>query len=323
MPLYTCELCSYNTKIKTQYKRHLNTKKHQNNLKGLSSKYTKMTSKDFENIPKDFEKTSKDFEMTSKDFENIPNDFETSEKSIKKVYKISKNENSNFNNVNLDIFEENQNNENLIQCEYCYQTFTRRNNLTTHLKKNRCKTLKKIEETKYKKLYEIQKEKISQYENERDHLYKQIDKLLDKVGDTNITQNIMLNCYGKEDLSHIPDMFKLASLKIPYGMIPKMIEEVHFSEKCPANKNILLPNKKQPFVKIYSKDKWIYKDKKTTIKELIDRNYLRLNNFYELNTTLLDGNQNKRYKEFCKEKDNNNLDDDITKDIEIVLMNKS
>ena len=119
-------------------------------------------------------------------------------------------------------------------------------------------------------------------------------------------------------------MFKIAALKIPYGMIPKMIEEVHFSEKCPANKNILLPNKKQPFVKIYSKDKWIYKDKKTTIKELIDRNYFRLNNFYEHNNALLDENQNKRYHDFCKEKDSTkSLDEDITKDIEIVLMNKS
>jgi len=323
MPLYNCELCSYSTKIKTQYKRHLSTKKHHNKLKEISSEYTKMTSKDFENIPKDFEMTSKDFEMTSKDFENIPKDFENSKKSIKKVYKISKSENSNFVNNNLEK------GDNLIQCVYCHQTFTRRNNLTTHVKKNRCKILKKIEETKYKKLYEMQKEKISQYEDERDHLYKQIDKLLDKVGDTNITQNIMLNCYGKEDLSHISDMFKIAALKIPYGMIPKMIEEVHFSEKCPANKNILLPNKKQPFVKIYSKDKWIYKDKKTTIKELIDRNYLRLNHFYEHNNYLLDVNQNKRYLDFCKEKekekDDNakSLDEDITKDIEIVLMNKS
>ena len=31
MPLYQCELCNYETKIKTQFNRHLNTSKHQKN----------------------------------------------------------------------------------------------------------------------------------------------------------------------------------------------------------------------------------------------------------------------------------------------------
>ena len=32
MPLYTCNICNYSSKIKTQYKRHLNTKKHLRNI---------------------------------------------------------------------------------------------------------------------------------------------------------------------------------------------------------------------------------------------------------------------------------------------------
>ena len=30
-----------------------------------------------------------------------------------------------------------------------------------------------------------------------------------------------------------------------------MIEKVHFDEKKPENKNILLPNKKEPYVKVF------------------------------------------------------------------------
>ena len=40
-----------------------------------------------------------------------------------------------------------------------------------------------------------------------------MDKLLDKVGDTNIQQNIILNNYGDEDMTHITDSMKLELLK--------------------------------------------------------------------------------------------------------------
>ena len=35
MVKYNCDICKYNTNIKTQFNRHLNTKKHKNNHKDL------------------------------------------------------------------------------------------------------------------------------------------------------------------------------------------------------------------------------------------------------------------------------------------------
>ena len=80
---------------------------------------------------------------------------------------------------------------------------------------------------------EIQQNHISKIEHEKQDLQKHIELLLTKVGNTtNITQNnIVLNGYGNEDLSHISDSFKSELLKIPYNMIPKLIHEVHFSNK--------------------------------------------------------------------------------------------
>ena len=85
------------------------------------------------------------------------------------------------------------------------------------------------------------------------YLYKQIEVLLTKVGNTTInnTQNIQLNNYGKEDMSHISDTLKTQLLKIPYGMIPKLIEAVHFSDEKPENKNIALTNKNDNKIKIF------------------------------------------------------------------------
>ena len=51
-------------------------------------------------------------------------------------------------------------------------------------------------------------------------------------------------------------------IKLPYGMVQKMIEHVHFSKKRPENWNIKLTNKKDNRVKVYKDNKWIYKNKK-------------------------------------------------------------
>jgi hypothetical protein len=74
------------------------------------------------------------------------------------------------------------------------------------------------------------------------------------VGDTNIQNNIILNNYGSEDLSHITDALKTELVKIPYCAIPKMIEAIHFNDEL---KNILLPNKKENLVKVYEGNKWV------------------------------------------------------------------
>ena len=82
-------------------------------------------------------------------------------------------------------------------------------------------------------------------------------------------------------ISHITENFKDQMLKIPFIAIPKMIEEVHFSDKKPENKNIKLTNKKENYVKVYQGDKWIFKDRKATIKQLMDEKYTIIDTHYE------------------------------------------
>lgn len=117
---------------------------------------------------------------------------------------------------------------------------------------------------------------------EKEELIKQVSILLEKVGDTtNIQNNIILNNYGNEDISHITDKLKTELLKIPYGAIPKMIKAIHFNDKKPENKNIMLPNKKENLVKVFKDNKWVYKDKNDTITELIDSKYMIIDDHYD------------------------------------------
>jgi len=296
---FRCEICNYSSNLKNNYNRHLTSNKHKKKI--LLQKET-ITIKSKTNIL-----TAKDCEMTAKNAKTNTFDCEKTAKDCEMTAKT--------------IFT---NNQIKYECPYCFMDFTRKNNLSIHINRN-CKV--KNNSVDYKYLYEMEKkdkeEKIKSFQREKDSLYNQIEKLLEKVGNTNnFTQNIVLNNYGNEDLTHITKSFKHNLLKGPYKMIPKLIEAVHFSKKCPQNKNICLPNKNKPYLKIFHDGIWKYKDKKEGIQELIDINYTRLDNEYTDGDIEFDKDQNKRYMVFKSQVDDDNLLKKIEKDIELVLLNQ-
>ena len=251
MPLYSCECCGFSSKIKTHYNRHLETFKH-----------------------------LREFNKILIDPVTITNDHKKSTKNHKK----SQNDHKMITNQNLVI-----NKETKHICIYCGHSFSSLSNKRRHekyycKKKNHEKTPKNHEKTpkNHEKIVKkLQKENLE--------FKKQINLLISKVGNTtnttnttNITNNIQLNNYGSEDLSHITDNYKTHLLKIPYAMIPKMIEAVHFNDKKPENKNIILANKKENKIKIFSNNKWIYKDKEDIITNLINGKYYLLEEHYDI-----------------------------------------
>ena len=298
MPDFRCEACNYNSKLKTNFNRHLTSNKHLKNVKKMketNSLDPKTNTFCSQMTPKIAKMSGFCSQMTPNDSQMTPN---TEKPKISKEY----------------------------VCPYCSMVFSRKTNLTRHMFKS-CND--NIDLVNYKYLYEMEKkdkeDKMKEFQKEKDNLYKQIEKLLEKVGDTNnFTQNIVLNNYGNEDLTHITKAFKNSLLKGPYTMIPKFIEAVHFSKKCPENKNICLPNKNKPYLKIFHDGTWKYKDKKEGIQELIDINYTRLDNEYSDGEISLDKDQDKRYLIF-KSKVNSEEEGTlkkIEKDIELVLLNQ-
>jgi hypothetical protein len=204
-------------------------------------------------------------------------------------------------------------------CEFCFDLFTTNAHKRRH-ELHRCKENNNINKLLNEKNKQIKK------------LEKTVDKLIDKAGNTTINhiqsnqnnqQNIKLNNYGSEDLSHITDFFKTNLLGLPHGMIPKMIEAVHFNSDKPENKNILLPNKKDNKVKIFSGDKWVYKDKTETIEDLMDGKYFIMDTHYETvcNTTDKNLNLYKRFQELFDER-NKILLEAQKKECELLLLNK-
>ena len=282
MPHYSCELCKFFTKLKTDHKRHLKTNKHtriveENRLK--SQKEPKRAAKEPQKSQKEPKRAAKEPAL--------------------------------FLNTNM------------FCCIYCNETFSTFANKRRH-ELHRCyENNNKINEIIInEKIKNIEKK----HELEKKQLYKQIEKLIDKTGNvTNIqnTQNIKLNSYGNEDLSHITDSLKTNLLKLPYGMIPKMIEEVHFSNDKPENKNIELSNSRDNKLKIFTGDKWIYKNKEETINDLMDGKYFILDSHYE---NICDDCNNaslsryETFRSFFDDKDKK-MYEQLKKECELVLLN--
>ena len=204
-------------------------------------------------------------------------------------------------------------NEPEINCDYCNKKFSTLANKRKH-ELHRCQEAKDEES-----LYKSDKK---EWLKEKKILFKQIDALIKKAGNTTNTNNLNLNSYGNEDLSHITNSFKTQMLKGPFEMIPKMIEEVHFNDKKPENKNICYPNKKNNTVKIFKEGKWKYYNKEDLMDEIMGNNYCILDVYYdEKKDDILTDIQKKRYLNFKDIYNSGKLDKGTKGEINLLLLN--
>ena len=209
-------------------------------------------------------------------------------------------------------------------CNFCGKNFKRSDNLYRHTQKY-CKM------NKMKQKEDMLLKKIEENEKEKQKLYDYIDKLIDKTGDTNINieqQNnqINLNNFGNEDVSHLTDKFMQRLLSIPFVGVQKLIEKVHFNKKKPENKNIALTNKKEKMVKIYKNNKWKYKNLEEIMDEIINTNYTRMDDFYmEKGKDNLKTTHNDKYLEFQEkfEEQDKDLHTKIKQDCEMILLSEN
>ena len=302
MPIYECELCNFSTKIKPHFSRHINTAKHKR--KYLLSKSNEIVVKKKDDID---QKDQMDIKLKKEESILQQTNIIDTEK-IKKTYS---------NKLNVD--------KGYFTCELCGRQLSTRGHLTRHIKNN-CPEIKNKKETDFFK--DMLQEQKQNFENERANLYKQIETLLDKVGNTtniqsNIKNTITLNNYGNETMSHITDQLKTELVKIPFVMIPKLIEAVHFNDKHPENKNIALTNSRDNKIKIFSDNKWIYKDKEETINDLVDGKYYILDTHYEDVNNTLDNNYRSdfiKFKEYFNNEDKE-FCNKLKKECELVLLN--
>lgn len=117
---------------------------------------------------------------------------------------------------------------------------------------------------------------------------------------TQLQINNQINNYGNEDTSYITKERYKEILKNPFTGLSKLINEVHFNDEHPENKNLCIPNKKQPYIEFYDNG-WIIGNRYKFVcklffikKELLHKAYLEVED-------MLDEKTKEAYRHFREE----------------------
>lgn len=147
----------------------------------------------------------------------------------------------------------------------------------------------------------------------------------------NGTINIVnINSFGNENTSHIDGDFLSYCIMNPKKGITELIENIHYNDDIPENKNLRFKSNKNNTFEQYTGSEWIECDASYTLDELIRKGYRLMNNHY-VNTFL---NENPEYvedsfKQSAVEKfrfltDTKNLDYHLAKrNIRLLVKNKT
>ena len=280
---YTCALCNFKTTLRSNYNRHLKTKKHNNNLiknnqkNGFDKKCLIIPSKtlNFENS--DPQKPSIDPQFYS-------------------------------------------NSSNKFYCKYCGKKYSRKDNLKRHLD-NGCKEKNnEIADLKEKIDILLNKEAVSSNTNTNSNNTNSHNTTNSNNVQNN---TINLNVFGKEDLSMLTDDFKQEMIKGPFKMMPKLMEMVYFNKDFPENHTIKMVNKNKEIMKIHDEEGWKLADKEETVDYILeDKNY-EVDSYYDDNEDEFSIFVKKTYKKFRKLFDSRDrkLWKKLKRDVDILLWN--
>lgn len=180
-----------------------------------------------------------------------------------------------------------------IECIHC-KKMVGKVNLTRHLKtcKNKPPTIDKesnkiVFDTPEQFKQAVQKE-IKEYLSNQPiyNTYQTIHN--------NGTINILnINSFGDENISHIDGAFLSFCIKNPKKGITALIENIHYNDDVPENKNLRFKSNKQNTFEQFTGSEWIECDASYTLDELIRKGY-RLMNHHYINNFL---NENPEYVE--------------------------
>jgi hypothetical protein len=165
-----------------------------------------------------------------------------------------------------DLNDEKQNTEELqYQCNYCEKKFKTRQSKYQHQKKF-CKQKsiteqhiyqeKRIEEltSQVQGLLQMIMESNSHNNTTNNNTQINNNQVTNNNQITNNTQlqiNNQINNYGSEDTSYITKEQYKELFDNPFTGLSKLITITHFNDDHPENKNLCIPNKKQPYIEYY------------------------------------------------------------------------
>ena len=214
---------------------------------------------------------------------------------------------------------------NLHSCSICQQTFSHLSGLSRHRAK--CKDVKELPKI------DILEKEVKELHQQNLELSKKDTTNINTQNNTNVenqnnqtNNNIIINCFGRENLDYITDKVIIHCMQHIYGSLPLLIEKIPFDPDHPENHNIKIPNKKLPHAKIMNhKREWQIVNKKEAIDDMINIGYSMLDDtFQEKGHELPDAKQ-KHFRNFQEkyEDDDKKTKKGIRNQVENVIIDKT
>ena len=253
--------------------------------------------------------------------------------------------NTNVNNVNINVntnVNTNVNNVNIIKCNNCNKIFKIRSTKSEHKKKS-CKLNPNINNNE---LIELKNKNI-ELENSLKEIkellinskihHKTLQKINKQLNTTNNNNNITNNnnvtinntinlvSLGSENLSDVLNKReKLNILKDMYGSISTIVKYVHFNDKFPQFKTMLITNMQNNIAYKYNEDenRFLTIPKDELLNDLIT---IRLDDIIAFNEEVgekLDNHSKKKIESFLEDiDDNEKLRENKKGELKIILYN--
>ena len=244
MGLYNCGICNFNTKLKSNYNRHLKTKKH---ITKENNYALEMANNAI--IPHSHHKIPHSHHIIPHKTTQIPH----------------------------------HKDKELFKCEYCNKDFSRIDSLNRHISKF-CKKKQELDKSlnENMNLKQIIKKQTKQIEKLLEKSTGPINNTQNNDHSTNKTiNNIQINNYGEENLEMLTDDFKVNCVLHPCLALINIVEKIHFNDDYPENKNIRILNKRDNKIQIRSDGKWCYHNKDNAIRYTLEDCNDKLEKFYE------------------------------------------
>jgi hypothetical protein len=216
----------------------------------------------------------------------------------------STNRKDNFLKHNQTIkHKKNSNDHDTIICDICSSLFNSKTSLYRHYKE--CKEnyeKKKLDECIITAVNTSVKNAVNEMKNVLDDKLKEHSK--PQTIYNTITNNNIILSYVDTDISHIHQNDYKKIVNAVNFCVKMLVWKKHFNIEKPENMNLCISNKKDSYMKVFMKNKWISRKIDEMISTLFEENEMQIEDWLkELN----DKGLNDKYNRYTKNKENKGL----------------
>jgi hypothetical protein len=213
------------------------------------------------------------------------------------------------------------------QCHYCNKIFSRVDVLNKHLNQGHCEVKKETDNKMENKLMEMiddMQKQIQELKAENKKYKQVINNQTNIEHQNNQTNNLNLNviAFGKEDYSFITNATFKKILDKGFNSIPALVDELHFNKNKPEHHNIYISNIRDDYVLVYDGNDWNLQSRKDVLDSLYYSSSDTLETKFKELFDSLDKFTIRKFERFLDQKDDDNVINDIKKDLKVLLYNR-